>query len=284
MCMARSAGVNNSFLIVEGVTDPRYYEKFIDRDNCEIKIAGNKDNVVEIIQLYYLRGFKGSLGIVDADFMRINGESFDNPNILLTDSHDLETMLINSPALENVLFEYADWNAYNKVFSSHSLIPLKSALLNSAKIIGYILLTSLKYGANLKFSDIDYTSLVSKPHLEINFDEAFNYILSISNNHSISDINDFKNKVLELMSDEHDLWQVCRGHDLTEILCIGFKEVFGAYNSCFLTRGSMEGALRMTYEREYFFNTNLYGLLVDWQVVNVGYTILREKDDEKVTV
>jgi hypothetical protein len=283
MSMARSAGVNSSFLIVEGVTDPRYYEKFIDSDNCQIKIAGNKDNVVEIIQTFYLRGFKGCLGIVDADFMHLNGETFDNHNIVLTDSHDLETMLINSPALENILFEYANWNAYIRVFSNRSHIPLMTALLNSAKIIGYILWASLKYGANLKFSEIDYNNLVIKPSLEINFDEAFNHIISNSINHNISDIDDFKDKVLELMSDDHDLWQVCRGHDLTEILCIGLKEVFGAYNSHFLRRGSMEGALRMTYEREYFFTTELYRMVLDWERDNNDYTVLRERDDEIVT-
>lgn len=282
MCMSRKAGVKSSFLIVEGVTDPRFYEKFIDNNNCQIIVAGKKDNVEEIIQTFYQRGFNGAIGIVDADFMHLEAEAYDNTNILLTDSHDLETLLINSKALENILYEYADWETYNSVFTSRSFIPLREALLNSAKFIGYILWASLKHKANLKFSEIDYNNLVSKPLLEIQFDDAFNHIVSISPNHKIKDIDDFKDKILELINGDHDLWQVCRGHDLTEILCIGLKEVFGSYNSRSLIRGSLEGALRIAYERKYFYTTRLYGKIIDWEKDNQSYVVLKDRDSEVV--
>jgi Protein of unknown function (DUF4435) len=46
------------------------------------------------------RGFQGVLAIVDADFDRLVPPTYQSLNLLLTDAHDLETMLIQSPALE----------------------------------------------------------------------------------------------------------------------------------------------------------------------------------------
>ena len=95
-----------SVLIVEGYSDSRLYGKFIDGDNCQIVNAYNKSSAVRVTELLEKKNFFGIVTIVDADFWSIEGYEHPSSNILRTDTHDLETMLVSSPALDHVLAEY----------------------------------------------------------------------------------------------------------------------------------------------------------------------------------
>ena len=48
----------------------------------------------------------GVIAIVDANFMDFKGGRRASPNLFVTDTHDLETMILNSPALEKILIEF----------------------------------------------------------------------------------------------------------------------------------------------------------------------------------
>src|SRR5260221_12536595 len=95
-----------SFLIVEGATDKELYEIYTDTNKCEITIADGKGNVKEVPSLLEKYPLLGVLAIVDADFDVLEERLPSTQNLLFTDTHDLETMIIKTTALKKVLSKF----------------------------------------------------------------------------------------------------------------------------------------------------------------------------------
>jgi len=91
------------YLIVEGQSDYSFYTKFIDKKACQIEIAYGCLKVIAVISNLEQTHYQKVLDIVDADFKKLDNEILTSDNILLTDVHDLETMIIQSPAFEQVI-------------------------------------------------------------------------------------------------------------------------------------------------------------------------------------
>ncbi|WP_235526446.1 DUF4435 domain-containing protein [Nostoc piscinale] len=99
-----------TFLLVEGSSDKTFYERFIDKLACQVVIISGKPSskqcVINTLEILDKSNFQGVLAIVDADFDRLKSLFLSSPNLLYTDTHDLEIMLIQSPALDKVLAEF----------------------------------------------------------------------------------------------------------------------------------------------------------------------------------
>ncbi len=66
---------SSTFLLVEGSSDKVFYEHFVDNAACELEIAAGKVRVINVIDILDKSGFCGVLGIVDADFDRLESLS-----------------------------------------------------------------------------------------------------------------------------------------------------------------------------------------------------------------
>ena len=113
---------SGTFLIVEGQTaDFRVYRRLIDPKQTKITPAHNKDNGLAALKILEDADVDGVVAIVDADFWRLEGLEPTSPNLFITDRHDLETMLLESPSLEKLLDEFSseqkitDFTANNKI-------------------------------------------------------------------------------------------------------------------------------------------------------------------------
>ncbi|GAB4301600.1 MAG: hypothetical protein Fur0025_41910 [Oscillatoriaceae cyanobacterium] len=102
MLRTRSDKQHLAFVIVEGDTDVRLWKNLLDPSKCYIKYAVGKARVIDVMEILDKDNFSGVLAIIDADFWKLEGTIPPSTNILLTDTHDLETMLFQSPALEKV--------------------------------------------------------------------------------------------------------------------------------------------------------------------------------------
>ncbi|OSA72282.1 hypothetical protein B2H86_17120 [Clostridium botulinum] len=270
--MLRSLSANKCFLLVEGDTDSRLYGKFIDNETSEIVIADNKDNVIEAIEKCNNTGFKGTLGVVDSDFWKLDKVKNIIDNLFVTDYHDLECMLVNSQAYESVFAEYVDRNKYNRFVEERKSYPKDVALKNGA-IIGYLRWYSQKYNLGLKFDNLDFRTFTDTKELEIDIEKLVNQV--IGNSKSKKKLNNVvvKEELQNLLNKDWNLWHVCCGHDIIEILSIGFINIFGSYNAKNLFPGSLEGSFRLAYEYTHFFNTKLYKSLLKWEESNPQYNI-----------
>lgn len=265
--MLRSGKKNKSFIVVEGVTDLRLYSKFVDESLCHIIIADSKQNVKACIAACNEESIEGIIGIVDADFNHIEKTEEEIPNLFLTDAHDLECMLLNSPAYDDIVKEYVNVNKYAR-FEGRMQDRVRHILLKNAAVIGYLRWCSLQENLGLNFSLLEFELFIDPHTLEINIENFVKQVLIRSRKINAIESQTLVNKINALDLKEEEMWQMCCGHDLIEILTIGFINIFGDYNAKNLFAGQLEGSFRLAYTKSYFEMTNLYKSLADWQNSN----------------
>ena len=258
---------SSTFLLVEGSSDKVFYERFIDKSACELEIAVGKLRVINVIEILDRSNFCGVLGIVDADFDRLESLSHNSPNLLLTDTHDLETMLINSPALDKLVREFGSEDKISKFG-----MDVRTALIEAGMSIGYLRWISHRDRLNLTFSGIKYSKFIKEQNLQL---DELGLIQEVKNKSQAS----FDNKYIQQQmaaqkSDNHDCWQVCCGHDLVEILSLGLRKAIGTMKASEIEPESLERSLRLAYEEVYFRQTQLYANICQWESNNVPFQVL----------
>jgi Protein of unknown function (DUF4435) len=257
-----------AFLLVEGSSDARFYKQQIDTDHCQTVVGQNRDMAIAALKILQKSGAPDVIAIVDKDFDELNGTLPDLPNLFFTDTHDLETLLLQSPALEKLLNEFASEDKLAKFGQD-----VREVLLISGSSIGYLLWVSLQDSMHLKFEGINFLKFVDDMTLEIN---EVKLIEEIKNKTRKPDINtaELQERLGKQKNDSHDPWQVCRGHDLISILAVGLRKAIGSNNSHAATADILERSLRLAYEQVYFQKTQLYGAIALWQTNHPTYQIL----------
>jgi Protein of unknown function (DUF4435) len=259
---------SSTFLLVEGSSDKIFYERFVDKLVCELEIATGKIRVINVLEILDKSNFSGVLGIVDADFDLLESLSHNSPNLLLTDTHDLETMLINSPALDKVVREFGSEEKIAKFGTN-----VRTVLVEAGISIGYLRWISQCDRLDLTFNGIKYSKFIKEQSLQIDELELIKEVKNKSQMLSL-DNKDILQRIAEQKSNNHDCWQVCCGHDLVEILSLGLRKAIGTMKSSEIEPDSLERSLRLAYEEVYFRQTQLYSNIRQWESKNVSFQVL----------
>jgi Protein of unknown function (DUF4435) len=258
---------SSTFLLVEGSSDKVFYERFIDNAACKLEIAAGKLRVINVLDILDKSNFSGVLGIVDADFDRLESVSHNSPNLLLTDTHDLETMLINSPALDKVVREFGSEEKITKFG-----IDMRTALVETGISIGYLRWISQRDQLNLTFKGIKYSKFIKEQSLQLDELELIKEVKNKSQMLSL-DNKAILQRITEQKSDIHDCWQVCCGHDLVEILSLGLRKAIGTMKPSEIEPDNLERSLRLAYEEVYFRQTQLYENIRQWESKNALFQV-----------
>lgn len=259
-------------LIVEGSTDARVYGRLVSETECRLIPATGKDKAIGALERLENSGFDGVLTIVDADFQRLDGTAPNSSNLLLTDSHDLETMILHSDALDNVLSEFGSAKKIAELGK-----PIRDILLESGLPVGYLrwLSSPIKDNLSLKFKELSFDTFVDAQTLRVSMDNLIRE-LKINSGDSTLDENTTKLKIMALGGEGYDPWQVCSGHDLVQILSIGLINVFGnPRRGETATPDNIDVALRLAYNHSHFRLTELYNSIRDWEKSNPSYMVLQ---------
>ncbi|MGI5991971.1 MAG: DUF4435 domain-containing protein [Methanosarcina sp.] len=263
-----------AIVLVEGSTDKILFNKFVDTKCCYIKDATGKQKVIKAIPMIKER--KPTLkvfGIVDSDFYRLDGQNL-NSNILTTDTHDIETMMIKTKALEYFMDEFANEEKL-KVFFKKNSKNLRETLLEGSVWIGYLLWVSQK-GFPLSFNELDFKKFVDNKNLKFNLDNFIFEILG-KNGNCQYDAQALKAKLSEAFDVTHDKWQVCRGHDMIKILILGLQYIFGICDCKKLSEQELhdiiESKLIEAYDSSDFVKTELYDSIRRWETENDQITL-----------
>ena len=262
---------HGAIVIVEGDTDLRVYQRFVDEKHCKLVPGNGKPNTIGSLSILENANLKGILAIIDADFWKLDGVKPSSPNLVLTDTHDLETMILSSNALDRVLSEFGSTTKIGRLGKSvHTL------LLEAASPIGFFrwLSSPTKDNLSLKFKGLNFDGFLNKRTLEVDIDKL---IKQVEANTLRCTINSGRTKVKiqKLKTMGYDLWQVCSGHDMTEILAIGLRSLFGNTRAGAISAEVVDGILRISYEHSYFRSTQLYASIEDWEKANQAYKILQ---------
>jgi Protein of unknown function (DUF4435) len=263
--MLKSTNKNKTFLLVEGKTDSLGYGWLIDKLSCAICAGNNKDNVMDAINILENKRILGVLGVVDSDFWSLKHFVPPSSNILMTDTHDIETLVMNSPALHKLLHFYGDSEKVEK-------INIVSLLLNAAKPIGLLRFLSLEKNLNLNFKNLNFQKFINKSTLQTDNQELVKAVITNTKKCKIPEkkLNEFLDRQINR---SYDLWQVCCGHDLVNILAIALQEVVGSYQFPPSERKITEWLL-LAYESIHLSQTNLYKSILQWEKNNKPYIVL----------
>ncbi|MDR3075104.1 MAG: DUF4435 domain-containing protein [Candidatus Methanoplasma sp.] len=251
-------------IVVEGITDCRLYGKFVDKEDVRIMPAHSKDNVRRsVTEAWGMRNDRKVIGIIDADTDRMCGKKY-NPPLFLSDKRDLESMIMSTGALEDVLTEYSDPEALAGFEKNHGRV--RDVITKSAYPIGLLMFISSRDRLGLSFKNIDHSVFINRKTLDIDIRKMIDEIFSQSVNRGIGR----KELVDRIYGEEtpDDPWITVRGHDAVSVLVIGLNEIFGSYNSTGIKNGQMSGALRLAFGYDYFEETELYRDTVKWSVRN----------------
>jgi hypothetical protein len=93
-----------TLVLVEGPDDVNWYGMLLDSERCAIQSCQGRDRVLHLVGILLGRIPHGILGIIDQDFSGLAGDLVAKPNVVITDSHDIGTMIVASPALEKCLY------------------------------------------------------------------------------------------------------------------------------------------------------------------------------------
>jgi hypothetical protein len=97
-----------SFLLTEGDTDIKRFAVFIDDNVCSLVNCYGRRNSIEAIKILYKDGFLGALGVVDADFDRIEGKLERHEGLVYSEAHDFDLDWANANVIERYLAEVGE--------------------------------------------------------------------------------------------------------------------------------------------------------------------------------
>lgn len=262
----------NSFLVVEGKSDFNLFNKFVSKAECKIEIAFGNSKVIEVIEELNKRNFERSLGIIDLDFNKLEGNTCITSNVIETDFHDIEIMIINSDSFETVLSHYAKSEKIEQHYGS--ITAFKQHLFELTKHIGFVKWLNHKKNLGLKFkptkpegNPLDFTNFISINDLKfLGYEKLVESILNYCNGKVKVEIK--KEELIRELKDfieECDLNHLCNGHDLMHVISISLRKNISNLNSKSVSDEQLAKEFLLSYEARYFVNTDLYKKIKGWE-------------------
>ena len=265
-----------AFALVEGTSDIGFYKSVINKDDTEIIPMGSKAAVVDTIKALNVASIKGVIAIIDSDYDRLLGIEIEEENIIITDTHDIETMILQSDAFEKFEDEFGD-DEKIRLYEEEKGDDVLDKILGVGADIGKMRLISMRDGLNLDFSSVSIGDYFND---DLDF-ELMNYlrqVLYVSK--KLGDKEQIHEKYRQEKGD-YDVWQLCRGHDLSEIITIlfsgdGKSKSIGNRKAKYIKQEVVEQFLRGAYYAPiHFVKTSMYNSLLKWQMNNPGWNVIK---------
>lgn len=267
----------HSFLVVEGKSDEKFFKKFLNFDVCGVSNIGsddkdrdsNKKKVLDFIEKQNRKHKEYYLGIVDADFEHILHKDKVPPNVIVTDCHDMEMLTLKSqPDMNSIYAELANPMLIKKYEEENSKIFIES-IIDIAFEIGICKLVCINRNqySRLNTQNLDYRDFVDRM-LNIDIDKLILQVVRGNPGKGVSEF-DISNQISSEKEKKHDRYQICCGHDVTNILELCFSQYgLGFGNENCLNTSRIESLLRTAYTSESFKKTDMYKKILEWEEKN----------------
>ena len=256
LLLNNSLGCGKICVVVEGVDDVKAYGSLFDdlkvmfhpAGTCAI-IPNTMDLVCQDVQL------KDSvIGIKDADFDHLMGKEYHNDNLFLTDTHDVETLMLTERVEQRVCREMA----------GNSCPGIREKAMRILKPYSYI----QYYNAKEILKNKGTGGLLFKgfkPHIveENAYHDWYQAVKSHGNNASNENYPSEEQLSHFIEANEtEDLLNLTRGHDIVHLIGVLLHNVYPACKnkSC----GEIAGYIRVAYTFEEFQQTALFKAIDSW--------------------
>lgn len=262
-------------LLVEGSSDARLYAKFM-IESVHVVDCRGKDNAVAALQEFDAESPAKVLAIVDADYWNIDESAISSPNVLTTDGHDAEMMIVKSNSFESVLRELGSKDKIDAFLSANLEYDIRSVLLARLLPLACLRYMSHSEGLNLRFEGLELSAVAERKTLLINESALLGRVLAKTRATHMR-IASLERKLREYASRlrSTDMYQLCCGHDFVDLLALALRSAIGSQNNEDTKRHRIEMILRVSFDARSFQETDLCSKVLLWQENN-GVSLLKK--------
>ncbi len=261
------------FVVVEGRADRLFYERLLDSQRCKFVTADGKEKLCEVMRILDADGFHGVLGIIDPDFDLLEGTPTSSPNIVRGDCHDIEAMLVRSPAFDKVLREFGSEDKIGKLITRTGT-DIRSVLLAAASPLGYLRWYSQRSALQLRFEELQFAGFIDTRTLTVNRSALITTVKNNSQRHDL-DADELGLAIRKMEDLKPDPWHLCNGHDLVSVVSFGLRRAIGSRASRVVATEELERALRLAYEAVDFVASEIFQAIQEWEKRNSPFRVLR---------
>ncbi len=260
-----------SFLLVEGTTDIQRFYSFIDGDECSFVNCYGKKNAVEAIKLLYEDGFAGVLGVIDADFGRVDDSLEEHEGLIYSDAHDFDLDWARPNVVERYLTQVTDPERRKTRGSAGEVID---KILEGLKPVSVTRFLNHRRVIRFQLAEID----IAPCFVDFVVDVAGYVDLIFANRLTTNDVKQALKKQLEQASTQpYDLRQLTNGHDFYCALGACLREGLASRQRSQTRSSEVEIHLRLAFTDDDFKALPLYGQITMWSHDNKPYRILQSR-------
>lgn len=254
------------FVIVEGASDSKFISPKILKNNCEIVICGSKTVAIEATKISNKKNNK-ALGIIDDDFDATLNICHGSTDLINTETHDIETLLLSSSALDRIIGEYADLSKLNNFLAKEGS-DFRSALIKRALPFGRYRLINAIHNLGVPFAEVfSPWKYINVPTWSVDTAKLEEDFVAISKM-DVATIRKLDQELPQIPA-----WNLIQGHDAMAVLAIAMRSILCAKFSC--SEAHLCKDLRLAFDNSSFQKTNMFAEIRTWEA-NKGVKLLRE--------
>lgn len=267
------------FLLVEGKDDKKVYSKFVSEASCKIITCNGRPYVKEVIKCLKRSKWRSNryLGIIDSDFDVFRSRSIPHdPNLVPTDGHDLEVMILKTQALEYFVdMQLAD---KDKALVNEFKSSIRRCLLfDLGPLIGYMRKELYDYGIR----NPQKLNCLTARYLK-NLDSDCKLSLPKAISITRASFPKFDESQLSIKKKEFRRLKrtrrlhLCHGKDMIKILRVIFPKMTEKHFGKKIYLRDVKKQLFETFDQPHFKKTRLYKRIKEWEANNQPYRVLKE--------
>ena len=244
-------------IAVEGQSDVRLFRGLIQHERIKFETIDGKQQLLRIMQELAGEFPQKLFSVCDADHDHLTGENenVSEYSIYMTDEHDAEVMLLNSPALDSFISEYSSLDNDETIRAT-----LLDNVFPCAYAIGILRWINAAGDLKLNFKGLNFNQFIDIENLSISIDVnlLLNELLRRSNNVAEGTTIEYMlNMMEEFQARQACKLQVCSGHDLTKIISMVYRQRWASVDLN-MDQRKVESALRVGYQKSFFKGSELY--------------------------
>ncbi|MBU3008359.1 DUF4435 domain-containing protein [Cobetia amphilecti] len=255
MLFSHDLYADSCMIVVEGNADIKLFRKIFDIYRVKLEPMDGKKPLMRVMNAISQEFPNKIIGICDADFDRLfnNHLDYQGYSVYATDWHDAEIMMLNSEAMNSFIDEYSKqeyWQAARN--------DLYCEVISCAYNIGVLRYVNEMFCLNINFRGLRFSDFIDVEGLHIRIDIiGLIDILEDRSNACINNVGEFLYYYYEAFDRGISPLHVCCGHDVTNIIAMVYSQR-SVCNERNMSIKNVEQSLRLSYERRYFQNTELF--------------------------
>ena len=265
MLMSRSA-FDGSLLVLEGDEDAKFWKtRTTSSAACQLVLAGSKRTAIgSVIKIYELNQ-TGILAIVDDDHDSVLGLPLPFPNIIRTETCDIEALMLRSAALESLLRELGDDTKISQIERMEGQ-TIREALLSRGLIFGQLRYLNTLNNWNVSFEGMSPYRFVDTSSWGL---ERAAIIQEICRQVPSLSLVELENQLTALQT--YDKWSLLHGKDTLSVLAVGLRSAIG---NCQHPVDRLSLMLRLAFNDTMFQCTALHSNVRTWEACSWPFKVL----------